>query len=250
MPFTVQLDLDAEAEATLGTLAETLAGIPGLTTVRQLGDVRHGSLAIYDDPPLERFVPALTAFAETPTPFEVHLASIPLFADITNSIFLGVATTDAMLVLHRRAHTALGACRASCCERSLHGGLASAYQPCAGCDGPGRDCHASRALDPDDGEDQQRSADPVRPCSRLVSVRADLALIGARRVRSTGLALPNAAVTASPPSCGSYATARRKPLSGHSFWVGHGATIRKVDVDRRSDRRPPRPVCRPHGAPR
>ncbi len=46
MPFTVQLDVDAAAESTLGALADALAGIPGLATVRQLGDVHHISLAI------------------------------------------------------------------------------------------------------------------------------------------------------------------------------------------------------------
>ena len=119
MPFTVQLDLDAAADATLGTLAEKLAGIPGLATVRQLGDVHHISLAIYDDPPLDRFVPALAAFAETLTPFEVGLASIGLFADITNVVFLGVVVTDALLALHRRAHEALGAFRGCCWEYYL-----------------------------------------------------------------------------------------------------------------------------------
>ncbi len=121
MPFTVQLDLDAEAEARLGALAETLAGIPGLATVRQLGDVHHISLAIYDDPPLERFVPALADFAETLTPFEVHLASIGLFADIRNVVFLGVVVTEALLALHRRAHEALGAFRECCWEYYMPG---------------------------------------------------------------------------------------------------------------------------------
>jgi 2'-5' RNA ligase len=113
MPFTVQLDLDAKAEATLLGLAEALAG-PGLATIRQLGDVHHISLAIYDDPPLEQFVPALAAFAETLAPFEVQLASIGIFADTTNVVFLGVVATDALLALHRRAHAALGAFRDLC----------------------------------------------------------------------------------------------------------------------------------------
>jgi 2'-5' RNA ligase len=121
MPFTVQLDLDAEAEATFGALAETLAGIQGLATVRQLGDMHHISLAIYDDPPLDQFVPALAVFAETLTPFEVHLASIGLFADITNVVFLGVVVTEALLALHRRAHAALDAFRESCWEHYLPG---------------------------------------------------------------------------------------------------------------------------------
>jgi len=81
--------------------------------------LRHISLAIYDDPPSEQFVPALAGFAETLPPFEVALARIGLFADATNAgslgvVFLGVAflgvvflggvATEAPLALHRRAH--------------------------------------------------------------------------------------------------------------------------------------------------
>jgi 2'-5' RNA ligase superfamily len=114
MPFTVQLDLNAAAAAALSELSEALSGIPGLATVPQLGDVHHISLAIYDDPPLERFVPALAAFAETLVPAKVQLANIGLFADTTNVVFLGVVVTEALLALHRRAHLALDAFSDSC----------------------------------------------------------------------------------------------------------------------------------------
>ena len=71
--------------------------------------MRHISLAIYDDPPSEQFVPALAGFAETLPPFEVARASIGLFADATNAgslgvVFLGGVATEAPLALHRRAH--------------------------------------------------------------------------------------------------------------------------------------------------
>src|SRR5208337_1904990 len=121
MPVTVQLDLDEGSEASLAELAEALSGIPGLATIRQLGDVHHISLAIYDDPPLERFVPALAGFAETLAPFEVRLASLGLFADTTNVVFLGVVVTDALLALHRRAHAALGTFSESCWAHYLPG---------------------------------------------------------------------------------------------------------------------------------
>lgn len=121
MPFTVQLDLDAEAEAKLGKLTRTLSGIPGLATVPELGDVHHISLAIYDDPPLEQLVPVLEAFAGTVTPFEVRLANIGLFANTTNVMFLGVVVTEALLALHYRAHAALGAFRDACWAHYLPG---------------------------------------------------------------------------------------------------------------------------------
>jgi hypothetical protein len=51
----------------------------------------------------------------------VHLASIGLFADITNVVFLGVVVTDALLALHRRAHAALDAFGESCWEHYVPG---------------------------------------------------------------------------------------------------------------------------------
>ena len=46
MPFTVQLDLDSAANAALDGLAERLEALPGLTTIRRLGDVHHLSLSV------------------------------------------------------------------------------------------------------------------------------------------------------------------------------------------------------------
>jgi len=169
MPFTVQLDLDPDAQATLGALAEALSSIPGLATVRQLGDVHHISLAIYEDPPLERFVPALAGFAETLAPFEVHLASIGLFADVTNVVFLGVVVTDALLALHRRAHAALGAFRESCWEYYLP----AAWVP-----------HVSLALDATDAATRAATA-ALLPRWTPMTVGIDgVRLVGFRPVRT------------------------------------------------------------------
>ncbi len=169
MPVTVQLDLDSDAEASLGELAEALSGIPGLATIRQLGDVHHISLAIYDDPPLERFVPALAAFAETLAPFEVHLASIGLFADLTNVVFLGVVVTDALLALHRRAHAALGAFSKSCWEYYLPG----AWVP-----------HVSLALDATDAAARAATAALLAQWTPMTVGIDAVRLVGFRPVRT------------------------------------------------------------------
>ena len=48
MPFTVQLDLDSAANAAFDGLAERLEALPGLSTIRRLGDVHHLSLNVSD----------------------------------------------------------------------------------------------------------------------------------------------------------------------------------------------------------
>jgi 2'-5' RNA ligase len=165
MPFTVQLDLDPVAEILLGRLAEALTGIDGLVTVRQLGDVHHISLAIYDDPPLERFVPALTAFAETLSPFEVRLVNIGLFADATNVVFLGVVVTDSLLALHRRAHAALGAFQDTCWAYYLPG----AWVP-----------HVSVALDATDAAAQAAVATLLAQWTPMTVGAGGIRLVGFR----------------------------------------------------------------------
>src|SRR5215471_16109387 len=65
MPFTVQLDLDAHAEAALGAVADRVAKISDLETMRQLGDVHHMSLGVYGGLAVDFFVPQLARFAET-----------------------------------------------------------------------------------------------------------------------------------------------------------------------------------------
>jgi 2'-5' RNA ligase len=175
MPYTVQLDLDADAEAKLGALACALSGIPGLATVRQLGDVHHISLAIYDDPPLEQFVPALAAFAETFTPFEVRLASIGLFADTTNVLFLGVVVTEALLALHHRAHAALGAFRDTCWAHYLPG----AWVP-----------HVSLALDATDAAIQGAIAILLAQWTPMTVGAAGIRLVSFRPVRTVYLSAP------------------------------------------------------------
>ena len=210
MPFTGQLDLDAEAEATLGALSETLAGIPGLATVRKLGDAHHISLANYDDPPLEQFVPALAAFAEDAHPARGtsgehrtvrrhHERGVP--GRGRDRGVAGVAPARA-----RGARRVPGGLLGALSPWSL----VSACQPCVECNkcrGPGRDRHAARAKGPINGQDRGPPADQIRPGSLRVSARADLALSAPRG----GLDLAdcrrrNAAVTAPPSCCGPCAT--------------------------------------------
>ncbi len=55
MLFAVLLDLDAGTQAVLRPLADGLAAIPGLQTMM----AHHLTLAVYEDLPLDRFLPAL-----------------------------------------------------------------------------------------------------------------------------------------------------------------------------------------------
>ena len=207
MPVTVQLDLDAGAEATLGALAEVLSGIPGLTTVRQLGDVHHLSMAIYDDPPLERFMPALADLAETLSPIEVQLAHIGLFVGTTSVGSLGVKSVGVDgsgveglgacslgrqpqgVVRRGRDRDAAGAASPGTrgtrrVPRVVLGALSTrslgaACQPCARRNEwrrAGRDRSVAGAVVTDDGQDRWRSAGAFPACFHAIQTHAGLAI--------------------------------------------------------------------------
>jgi 2'-5' RNA ligase len=102
--FVVQLNLDAEADATLKALATRLDTVPGLATVQGVGSAHHLSLAIYDDPPTEDVPARLADFADTLGPFTLNLANIGIFAGERSVLYLGPAVTEPLLALHRRFH--------------------------------------------------------------------------------------------------------------------------------------------------
>jgi hypothetical protein len=121
MPFAAQLDLDAGTEATLCALAGQLAAIPGLETVHQIGDVHHLSLGVYDELPLDRFLPKLTSFAATLTPMDVRLATLGSFPGVRSILFIGPVVTVELLDLHRRFHHEFAAFASSCWNHSRPG---------------------------------------------------------------------------------------------------------------------------------
>jgi 2'-5' RNA ligase len=116
MPFTAQLDLDAAANAQLNEIAERLEEIAGLQTVRQIGDVHHISLGVYDDVSVEPFVDELQRFAEPVEPIPIRLASIGVFPGARSVLYLGPVVTEELLALHRRYHGALAGFAQSCWE--------------------------------------------------------------------------------------------------------------------------------------
>jgi hypothetical protein len=130
MPFTVQLDLDAGTEAALCALAGDLAAIPGLETAHQIGDVHHLSLGVYDELPLDRFLPKLAGFAATLKPMDVRLATLGSFPGVRSILFIGPVVTADLLDLHRRFHDEFAACASSCWDQYRPGawGLTSRWR--------------------------------------------------------------------------------------------------------------------------
>ena len=115
MPYAVQLNLDAGTNAALGALADFLDRVPGIETVRSLGDVHHLSLAVYDALEVEPFAAELERFAATVAAVPIQLAGLGLF---TGSGVLTIAPvpTEALLQLHRRFHDAMAAWAGACRE--------------------------------------------------------------------------------------------------------------------------------------
>jgi 2'-5' RNA ligase len=112
MPFTVQLDLDARTQAALADLAVRIETISGLETMRQIGDVHHLSLAVYEELPVELVLPKLRGFADSLRPLALRIANIGIFPG--GVLFLGVVVTPELLALHRRCHDELAAFSGSC----------------------------------------------------------------------------------------------------------------------------------------
>jgi 2'-5' RNA ligase len=83
-----------------------------LETVRQIGDVHHVSLGVYDELPIGLFVPELARFAEGITSLNLRLANVGVFPG--NVIFFGPVVTHELLELHRCFHAALARISGSC----------------------------------------------------------------------------------------------------------------------------------------
>jgi 2'-5' RNA ligase len=106
MPFTVQLDVDATTNAALDGLAERLDAIPGLATIRRLGDVHHVSLCVCDTMSTDGIDADLAGFAEDLAPIDISLGAIGIFAGQVSVLYLAPVVTDGLLALHRRFHAA------------------------------------------------------------------------------------------------------------------------------------------------
>lgn len=106
MPYAVQLDLDADTNAALDGLAERLEALPGLATIRQLGDVHHLSLCVCDTIDRDGLDADLARFVSKNGPLDIHLGPVGIFTGETSVLFLAPVVTDDLLALHRRFHAA------------------------------------------------------------------------------------------------------------------------------------------------
>ena len=65
--------------------------VPDLETVRQIGDVHHVSLGVYDELPIDVVVPELARFAEGLTSLSLRLANVGIFPG--GVVFFGPVVT-------------------------------------------------------------------------------------------------------------------------------------------------------------
>jgi hypothetical protein len=119
MPFTIQLDVDDQTEAIIAALANRLERVSGLETVRQIGDVHHLSLGVYENLPIDVVVPKLMRFAGTVRPLDIVLANVGIFPVAV--IFFGPVVTGELLELHRRFHAEFADYSGTCWPHYLPG---------------------------------------------------------------------------------------------------------------------------------
>jgi 2'-5' RNA ligase len=116
MPVVVQLDLDEIAASSIDRISARLETYPKVETVRQVGDVPHLSLAIYDDLPEPRFVNDVALFTESIPPLAAKLANIGIFTGSSAVVFFGIVVTEHLLEVHRRFHRAVARYNDACWE--------------------------------------------------------------------------------------------------------------------------------------
>jgi 2'-5' RNA ligase len=81
--------------------------VPGLETVRRIGDVHHISLGVYDDLPIDAVRAKLRGFVRDAFSLPARLASIGTFPGTTSVLFLAPVHDLLLFDLHRRFHDAL-----------------------------------------------------------------------------------------------------------------------------------------------
>jgi 2'-5' RNA ligase len=109
MPYVVQLDLDRGTDEALRSLARRLEEVAGLETVREIGDVHHISLGVYDDLPVDALSAKLMDLVGGAPPIQIRLASIGIFPGAESTLFLAPVYNPALFDLHRRFHDELSA---------------------------------------------------------------------------------------------------------------------------------------------
>lgn len=115
MPYAVQLDLDANTNAALEALAGFLDRVPGLETVRSLGDVHHVSLAVYDALDVQPFAAELKRFAASLRVVPIALAGLGVFTQ-QGVLYIAPVATEPLLQLHGRVHEAFATRSRDCWE--------------------------------------------------------------------------------------------------------------------------------------
>lgn len=109
MPFGLQLDVDAETEASLTRLAKRLEAIGDLETVHGIGDCHHLSLGVWQDLPVRRFIADAERFANSMGVMALQIESVGMFPGEQNVLFLAPVVSEELLALHQRCHAALAA---------------------------------------------------------------------------------------------------------------------------------------------
>jgi 2'-5' RNA ligase len=115
LPYAVQLDLDAGTNAALTALADFLGRVPGIETVRSVGDVHHVSLAVYDALDVEPFTAELERFAASLRAVPIALAGLGVFTQ-QSVLFVAPVVTEPLLQLHRCFHEAFAKRLRDCWE--------------------------------------------------------------------------------------------------------------------------------------
>lgn len=107
MGYAVELYFDSQTEKSVWDLRHTLIerGVP--STISDLGDRPHISLAVFSNVACDDLISLTKEFAGTTEPFNFRLSAIGTFPTDENVLFLSPVVTNQLLNLHQDFHKQL-----------------------------------------------------------------------------------------------------------------------------------------------
>lgn len=121
MGYAVELYFDPQTQNSIWDLRYALTEQGILSTIGELGDKPHVSLAVFSDVDCDRLILLTKEFARELQPFNLQLSAISTFPTDENTLFLSPVPTQQLLRFHQEFHRRLAESRLTASSYYLPG---------------------------------------------------------------------------------------------------------------------------------